>query len=135
MLVLTRKQNEKICIGDEIIVTVLRTKGKGVRLGIEAPAHIPVLRGELAFETPAEDSRPEAASADRTVEPAPRKIFQPGVSHPGTAPTNGLQQPAASHWPAYPVNRTASTGVGTARKPAPSCQEDSLRGLAKGRQR
>ncbi len=37
MLVLTRKQNEKIQIGDQITITVLRMKGKAVRLGIEAP--------------------------------------------------------------------------------------------------
>jgi carbon storage regulator CsrA len=50
MLVLTRKYQEKIRIGDDITITVLRTKGKAVRLGIEAPAEVPVIRGELAFE-------------------------------------------------------------------------------------
>jgi len=51
MLVLTRKLQEKIRIGNEIIITVLRTKGKQVRLGIEAPADVPVIRGELAFDS------------------------------------------------------------------------------------
>jgi carbon storage regulator len=51
MLVLTRKYQEKIRIGDNITITVLRTKGKAVRLGIEAPAHVPVVRGELKFES------------------------------------------------------------------------------------
>jgi carbon storage regulator len=50
MLVLTRKQQEKIRIGDQITITVLRTKGKAVRLGIEAPADVPVIRGELTFQ-------------------------------------------------------------------------------------
>lgn len=50
MLVLTRKHQEKIRIGDHITITVLKTKGKAVRLGIEAPAEIPVIRGELSFE-------------------------------------------------------------------------------------
>jgi carbon storage regulator len=50
MLVLTRKYQEKIRIGDNITITVLRTKGKAVRLGIEAPADVPVIRGELSFE-------------------------------------------------------------------------------------
>lgn len=49
MLVLTRKLQEKIQIGDGITITVLRTKGKSVRLGIEAPMEVPVIRGELAF--------------------------------------------------------------------------------------
>ena len=42
MLVLTRKHQEKIRIGDHITITVLKTKGKSVRLGIEAPAEVPV---------------------------------------------------------------------------------------------
>jgi carbon storage regulator CsrA len=50
MLVLTRKCQEKIRIGNTVCVTVLRIKGKTVRVGIEAPAHVPLLRGELAFE-------------------------------------------------------------------------------------
>ena len=51
MLVLTRKLQEKIRIGDHITITVLRTKGKAVRLGIEAPADVSVIRGELAFDS------------------------------------------------------------------------------------
>lgn len=47
MLVLTRKPQEKIRIGDDITITVIKTKGQGVRLGIEAPADVSVLRGEL----------------------------------------------------------------------------------------
>ena len=50
MLVLTRKYQEKIRIGDNITITILRTKGKAVRLGIEAPTDVPVIRGELTFE-------------------------------------------------------------------------------------
>ncbi len=50
MLVLTRKHQEKIRIGDHIMITVLKTKGKTVRLGIEAPTEVPVIRGELSFE-------------------------------------------------------------------------------------
>jgi len=46
MLVLTRKINEKIRIGDAV-VTVLRLTGNRVRLGIEAPNDTQVVRGEL----------------------------------------------------------------------------------------
>ena len=54
MLVLTRKRSETILIGDDIVVKVLKT-GKGtVKIGIEAPRHIRVLRGELcAADAPA----------------------------------------------------------------------------------
>jgi len=57
MLVLTRKYQEKIRIGHNITITVLRTKGKAVRLGIEAPADVPVIRGELTFDTPNETEK------------------------------------------------------------------------------
>ena len=56
MLVLTRKQNEKIRIGDSITITVLRMKGKSIRLGIEAPHSMNVLRGELEFELSEEEN-------------------------------------------------------------------------------
>jgi carbon storage regulator CsrA len=64
MLVLTRKYQEKIRIGENITITVLRMKGKAVRLGIEAPGNVPVIRGELAFEAPAEVSEVEFAAVD-----------------------------------------------------------------------
>jgi len=47
MLVLTRKENEKIRIGNDIILTVVRTSGDRVRIGIEAPSDITILRDEL----------------------------------------------------------------------------------------
>jgi carbon storage regulator len=56
MLVLTRKQNEKIRIGDNITITVVRMKGKSVRLGIEAPNNVNVLRGELVFDDAKQDA-------------------------------------------------------------------------------
>jgi carbon storage regulator len=57
MLVLTRKLQEKIQIGDQITITILRTKGKSVRIGIEAPLEVPVVRGELVFDHAADESR------------------------------------------------------------------------------
>lgn len=47
MLVLTRKMHQKIEIGGNIVVTVLSVKGNSVRLGIEAPRDVRVVRGEL----------------------------------------------------------------------------------------
>jgi carbon storage regulator len=47
MLVLTRKVGERIRIGDEIIVTVTSLGHGKVRLGIDAPRTVPVLRAEL----------------------------------------------------------------------------------------
>ncbi len=47
MLVLSRKLNEKIQLGDNITVTVLRVQGNTIRLGIDAPRDVRILRGEL----------------------------------------------------------------------------------------
>jgi carbon storage regulator len=51
MLVLSRKESERIRLGDSIVVTVVRVAGDKVRLGIEAPADILVLRDELEPES------------------------------------------------------------------------------------
>lgn len=69
MLVLTRKHQEKIRIGEHITITVLKTKGKTVRLGIEAPAEIPVIRGELSFAGQAIEWHADEEEA----EPAPAR--------------------------------------------------------------
>ncbi len=47
MLVLSRKQNERIRVGDSVVVTVVRVSGDKVRIGIDAPADVRVLRDEL----------------------------------------------------------------------------------------
>jgi carbon storage regulator len=47
MLVLSRKESQRIKVGDSIVVTVVRLSGDKVRLGIEAPRDMVVLREEL----------------------------------------------------------------------------------------
>ncbi|MBY0525682.1 MAG: carbon storage regulator [Gemmataceae bacterium] len=47
MLVLSRKLGEKVCIGAHVIVTVVAVSGNRVRIGIEAPPHVPILRNEI----------------------------------------------------------------------------------------
>ena len=47
MLVLSRQKNEIIMIGDDIEITIVDIRGEKVRLGINAPSHIPVHRKEV----------------------------------------------------------------------------------------
>lgn len=47
MLVLSRKKNEQIVIGDGIVITIVDVRADKVRIGIEAPAHVPVHRHEV----------------------------------------------------------------------------------------
>ena len=63
MLVITRKIGERICLGDDVTVTVLDIVGSSVRLGIEAPRSIPVYRHEIWLAIQAEN-RAAAASVE-----------------------------------------------------------------------
>ena len=47
MLVLSRKKNESIMIGDSVMITIVEIRGDRVRLGIEAPPEVPVHRREV----------------------------------------------------------------------------------------
>jgi len=47
MLVLSRKRDERIVIGDNIVITVVEVRGDKVRLGIDAPSEVPVHRQEV----------------------------------------------------------------------------------------
>jgi carbon storage regulator len=55
MLVLTRKSNQSIMIGDDIEVSVLSVMGEKVRIGIQAPQDVPVFRKEIYLEIHRED--------------------------------------------------------------------------------
>jgi carbon storage regulator len=64
MLVLTRKSNQSIMIGDEIEVSVLSIMGEKVRIGIAAPRDIPVFRKEVYLEIQAENVASDGGSRD-----------------------------------------------------------------------
>ncbi len=77
MLVLTRKPQEDIFIGENIRIMIIDVSGKQVRLGIEAPEEISVFRGEV-IKRIAEENRRAALSAG-TLENSlatPRKFFK-----------------------------------------------------------
>ena len=59
MLVLTRKSNQSIMIGDDIEVSVLAIMGEKVRIGIEAPRSVPVFRKEVYLEIQQDRSSPD----------------------------------------------------------------------------
>lgn len=67
MLVLSRKESEKVMLGDSIVLTIVRVSGDRVRLGIEAPSDMLILRKELensdvATTRPAKKIAPPAAA-------------------------------------------------------------------------
>ena len=71
MLVLTRKSNQSIMIGDDIEVSVLSVMGDKVRIGIQAPQEVPVFRTEIYLEIHREDGEgaPSRTSAPRSTRP------------------------------------------------------------------
>ena len=98
MLVLTRKSNQSIMIGDDIEVSVLSIMGEKVRIGIQAPRDVPVFRREVYLEIQqerqgvaaggaADDPRPEVdrelGRARRLGErSSPSRCRAPGTSPP-----------------------------------------------------
>jgi carbon storage regulator len=81
MLVLTRKTEEIIRIGNDIQIRIVKIKGNSVRIGIEAPAEVQVLRGELA-------ERPTVRlplSGDSAATAEPNRVRLPRSDSPPTA--------------------------------------------------
>ena len=70
MLVLTRKSNQSIMIGDDIEVSVLAIMGEKVRIGIEAPRSVPVFRKEVYIEIQQDrgSSEDDAEEVDKALE-------------------------------------------------------------------
>ena len=113
MLVLTRKNGQKIRIGEHITVTILRVKGKSVRVGIDAPDDVRIVRSELPprpfdddatsepsdVEVPRERSRAvdEGARAEawggRFTEPdTARRSLGEGTRHPSRSRTRYIAE-------------------------------------------
>jgi carbon storage regulator len=64
MLVLTRKSNQSIMIGDDVEVSVLSVMGDKVRIGIQAPQEVPVFRTEIYLEIHRDDQDGAAQKDD-----------------------------------------------------------------------
>ncbi len=78
MLVLGRKTNQSVMIGDEIVVTILAVDGDQVKIGIQAPAQVTILRQEL-YETVKQENLRAAkllAQADGKLLPNLKPLFQ-----------------------------------------------------------
>ena len=69
MLVLTRKANQSIMIGDNIEISVLSVMGEKVRLGIQAPREVPVFRKEVFLEIQTQNVEAAQSSRDALDKP------------------------------------------------------------------
>jgi carbon storage regulator len=82
VLVLTRKVGERILIGDDIVITVLDSRGDGVRIGIDAPRGVKIQREEVVRAV-AEANVAAAAGADDDAEARLRAVL--GAPRPPAA--------------------------------------------------
>jgi len=84
MLVLSRKKDESIVLDGQIEIQVLKIKGNTVRLGIKAPAHIKVLRGELSpFDVEVEIDKDELTSSELSKEETKKEETKKGETKKG----------------------------------------------------
>jgi carbon storage regulator CsrA len=70
MLVLTRKTNQQIQIGENVVITILHVRGQSVRVGIEAPRQLRVVRSEIAdlpVEVTKQEKQPAGSEACQTM--------------------------------------------------------------------
>jgi carbon storage regulator len=80
VLVLTRKSNQSIMIGDDVEVSVLAIMGEKVRIGIQAPRSVPVFRKEVYVEI--QQDRSTSAESEQ-VDEALDRLKSPGASDGG----------------------------------------------------
>jgi len=83
VLVLTRRSGESIMVGDDVVITVLDTRGDVVRLGIIAPRSVQVHREEVYREL--QRANREAASPTETAVEALSRALRSGKGGPGQA--------------------------------------------------
>jgi carbon storage regulator CsrA len=133
MLVLTRKTQEKIQIGDNITITIVRVKGQAVRVGIEAPQDVRVIRGELAVATgkPKQEKAPNKPSpAVESTEQAPGNCCRGNASNaPRQLATSGSLTATCSD----SGRRAAGAGLAPLIRRAQRLGPGSLRSLGRMR--
>jgi carbon storage regulator len=78
MLVLTRKSNQSIMIGDDIEVSVLSVMGEKVRIGIQAPQDVPVFRSEIYVEIQRQRAAEQGTEPSAAVDDALRRLSDRG---------------------------------------------------------
>jgi carbon storage regulator CsrA len=135
MLVLSRKSNESIVIGDQIVIEILEISNNKIRIGIAAPANVRVVRGELTPKAPLQSRIDSVAGRNegqlprlrrngsgnphlRTVADAARhrlrqlrQQLNPGAVVPGSTRDNGSSPAVISKQLDYQRTETNTTGL------------------------
>lgn len=72
MLIITRRPNQKVILGDDVTIHVMEISGNNVRLGIEAPKSVPVYREEIWLAVKEENQAAAKGTTDKLPRPAAR---------------------------------------------------------------
>jgi carbon storage regulator len=64
MLILSRRESERVYLGEDIVLTIVRVNGDKVRIGVEAPSNVKILRTELEISSSETRSLPKARGSD-----------------------------------------------------------------------
>ena len=111
MLVLTRKTNQSIMIGDDVEVSVLAVSRDKIRLGITAPRDVPVFRKEVYLSIK-EEEMSEDQGASKHVERGPRRALDHGLeAYPGLGALNRAFP--AGRVAAQPINHASVSNITT----------------------
>jgi carbon storage regulator len=89
MLVLTRKVGQALVINKDIVVTVVRIEGDHIRIGIQAPKNVSILRQELVEEVKAETQQAHAKGAEATAHLAGLKQLAAKLKPPAADKARG----------------------------------------------
>ena len=115
MLVLTRKADDQILIGDDIKITLVRVRGNSVRIGIDAPKHVRVVRAELAVRDANENSVPVVERKEVFVCPEAQSKFAGATTQVDTAENSrsvsisGTIETDEVHGSSSNTNKTSAT--------------------------
>ncbi len=93
MLVLTRKHNETLLIANDIVITIVRVRGDSVRIGIQAPKEIGIMRGELVGKPKQQPLATETSTAGKSLGKQKPKSDKSPTSH---SKTSDKEAPASS---------------------------------------
>jgi len=97
VLVLTRKAGERVLIGDDIVITILDTRGDGIRIGIEAPRGVNIQRDEIVRAVSEANVEATHAASDAEARLKAALGLGPDVAvAPPAAPKSAAPKPAGA---------------------------------------
>lgn len=121
MLVLTRKLNERIMIGDDIVITFIELRGdNSIRLGIEAPRGVRIQREEIVDAVTAANR--SAAEAGAGAEASLKKMFGEFVPPTGKPAADRAPEPGAANTAEPGADRAPEPGAAHDRAARPSAE-------------